>query len=184
MKEKNIKVAKIVLKTIAVAGLLSVVMVAPNALQVLKMFNPGLKNNTRRTYYFLNVVDKLLSKGFIRFIRKKKTCYLALTGSGEKELARYMFFEKHIEIPKRWDGKFRLVIFDIQETNRNLREGFRKWLKQLGFIRLQHSVWVYPYECQEIVLMIKTHFGIGKRILYITADYVENNQWLKEKFNL
>lgn len=44
-----------------------------------------------------------------------------------------------------WDGLWRLVLFDIAEENRVLRNLLRRKLKSLGFIMFQKSVWVTPF---------------------------------------
>lgn len=43
---------------------------------------------------------------------------------------------------KEWDGIWRVVIFDIPEQKRVLRNLFRRNLKKWGFQPLQKSVWV------------------------------------------
>jgi len=93
---------------------------------------------------------------------------------------------KHITLatPRRWDKKYRIIIFDIKETRRGARDTLRIWLTQLGFIQLQRSVWVYPYECQEVVTLLKAHIHIGKDVLYLTADFIENDRWLRKAFDL
>lgn len=41
-----------------------------------------------------------------------------------------------------WDGKWRIVIFDIPEEKRIIRNLFRRNLKKWGFKHLQKSVWM------------------------------------------
>ena len=60
----------------------------------------------------------------------------------------------------------------------------RKELVRLGFLKLQNSVWVYPYECDDIITMFKAHFKIGKDVLYMTVEKIENDKWLKKEFEL
>jgi len=107
-----------------------------------------------------------------------------LTDKGQKELLRYQLQDKKIVKPKRWDKKWRVVIFDIEERARNLREGLRNELNNLGFVKVQGSVWVYPYECAEVVALIKTYFAIEEDVLFMTVDQMENDEWLKEEFGL
>ena len=56
--------------------------------------------------------------------------------------------------------------------------------RQAGLLRLQDSVWVYPYDCEDIVTLLKTDFGIGKHLLYLIVDELENDKNLREDFNL
>lgn len=46
------------------------------------------------------------------------------------------------EEKKEWDGKWRIVVFDIPEQKRLIRNLFRRNLKKWGFKSLQKSVWV------------------------------------------
>ena len=42
----------------------------------------------------------------------------------------------------KWDGVWRVVIFDIPEENKRVRYVLRETLKILGFRPLQKSVWI------------------------------------------
>lgn len=59
------------------------------------------------------------------------------------------FFNEKISLKKlskkKWDGFWRLVIFDIKETNKSTRDLLRKKLKQLGFVMWQESVYITPH---------------------------------------
>ena len=92
--------------------------------------------------------------------------------------------EAGIKKPKHWDGKWRIVIYDLKERKRGLRDKLRNTLASFGFIRLQHSVWIYPYDCEDLIMLIKADFKIGKDILYLIVEKVENDIWLKRSFGL
>lgn len=108
----------------------------------------------------------------------------ALTPKGKEELLKYQLKKSPIKKPKKWDKKYRVIIFDIKEWKRNTRNQLRKQLIDLGFIRLQNSVWVYPHDCQELIILLKSYFHLGKEVLYMTADSIENDKWLKKEFGL
>jgi len=175
-------VGKLVLKAVAVAGVLAVVMVAPNCAQLLKY---ALPRKSRRWYYINTVVQRCIDRGLLEKKEQKGVgTVVRLTAKGKNLLAQYELGSRVIQKPKKWDKKYRIIIFDIKEKRRTTRDALRIWLTRLGFIRLQQSVWVHPYECQEIITLLKAHFHIGKEILYITADSIENDRWLKESFDL
>jgi len=85
---------------------------------------------------------------------------------------------------RRWDKKWRMLIFDIREERKNIREKVRRTLISLGFYRLQDSVWVYPYDCEDLVVLLKADFKIGKDLLYIISDEIENDEFLRKAFHL
>ncbi|MBU2633031.1 hypothetical protein KJ751_00790 [Patescibacteria group bacterium] len=183
-KETKILVGKIILGTIASAGLLAVAAVAPNALKAVDLFYPKEKRKYHRGSYVKKSITKLKDRGLIKFERQDGVAFVRLTKKGQKKLLGYQLREKIIKKPKRWDKKWRVVIFDIKEQSRNLREGLRKEIINLGFVKLQNSVRVYPYECEEVVGLIKTYFQIGKDVLYMTVEKIENDKWLREEFDL
>jgi phenylacetic acid degradation operon negative regulatory protein len=45
---------------------------------------------------------------------------------------------------RRWDGRWRLVVFDVPEEHRVARDKLRDYLHSRGFGYLQNSVWVTP----------------------------------------
>lgn len=183
-KEKKIKVAIIILKIIATAGLLSITIAAPNALQALDVFYRKDKRKYNKKSYIKRSITRLEEKGLIEFVSKNGKKFIRLTQKGKYKLLKYQMGELKIKKPRKWDKKWRIIIFDIKETRKNIRNIVRRELVNLGFIRLQNSVWVFPYECEEIIIMLKSNFKIGKDVLYITAENIENDKWLKKEFNL
>lgn len=45
---------------------------------------------------------------------------------------------------RRWDGRWRLVLFDVPEARRTMRNKLRLYLQDRGFGYLQNSVWITP----------------------------------------
>jgi len=182
--DKKINIGKIILTTIGIAGFVSVALLAPNTLQAFER----LFSSRRRKYHLPSYVEKrithLAHQGMIVFVKKNGRNYVRLTEKGRRALLRYQLGDMHISQPKRWDGKWRAVIFDIKEDRRGLRNELRRELANLGFLRLQHSVWVYPHDCEEIIILLKSYFQTGKDLLYMTIEEIENDKWLKKEFGL
>jgi phenylacetic acid degradation operon negative regulatory protein len=70
-----------------------------------------------------------------------------VTDAGLKRINSYLFENIKIQKPKKWDGLWRVIIFDIPEHLRPRRDRFRRKLKELGFVDIQKSVFCYPHEC-------------------------------------
>ena len=83
---------------------------------------------------------------------------------------------------KDWDGKWRVVIFDIPEERKSIRNQIRKALVSVGFMRLQDSVWVYPYDCEDFITLLKADFKIGKEVLYMIVEELEYDKPVKSYF--
>ena len=180
----NINYQKIILNTIATVGLIGVAVVAPNALQVVKQFSPNKKKWVNEKYYLNETVKKLLKKGLIKKIRKGNSEFIEITKDGKEMFAKYELGDLEIKKPKKWDKKWRVVIFDVEEKKRNLRSLLRSNLERIGFRKLQNSVWVFPYECEELIYLLKTNFFVDSDVLYMEVNRIENEKWLKEIFGL
>jgi DNA-binding transcriptional regulator PaaX len=174
-------IQKIVLGTIAAAGLLSVALVAPNALHALKLFglDKKLVRNKKRS---INISrERLLNAGLIKY---KKDGYLCLTDKGEKKLVELEKRKYILPKPRKWDKKWRVLIFDIKEERKALRDKVRATLVAVGFVHLQDSVWVYPYDCEDLITLMKVDFEIGNDLLYLIVEKMENDLALKKDFGL
>ena len=86
--------------------------------------------------------------------------------------------------PTHWDGKWRVVIYDIKEDRKRMRRELREALMHFDFVLIQKSVWVYPYPCESLLATIKADFKIGKEVLYMVVDTLENDKWLRSHFHL
>ena len=57
-------------------------------------------------------------------------------------------------------------------------------LRAIGFYKLQASVWVYPYDCEDLIVLLKKDFLLGKEVAYILAEEIEGEWILKKHFGL
>lgn len=82
-------------------------------------------------------LKRLREKGFIENDHvDEQGLIIKLTNEG-----RTVMLLEGVE-PTRWDGKWRIVVFDIPEQKRIIRNLFRRNLKKWGFKHLQKSVWI------------------------------------------
>ena len=52
----------------------------------------------------------------------------------------------------------------------------------IGFMRLQDSVWIYPYDCEDLIALFKADSKIGKDILYMIVEALEYDEPVKSYF--
>lgn len=177
------QIERVVLSALAVAGVGLVAVAAPNVLQLLKKVDPDwiIKRNPKQR--IRETVYRLKKKGFVGFEHKNGRTYLRIKDKGRARLRSLISFGP-LPRPKRWDGKWRLVIFDIPEKRHVLRARARGIVAGFGFVHLQDSVWAYPYDCEEAVALLKAELRIGMDLLYIIADAIENDTPLRKQFGL
>jgi len=181
IKRENIQ--KAILTGIATVGLLSVAILAPNALQALKFFGIEPKNKWQK-YNINHSIKRLKDHGLICFETTSRGTFARLTQKGEEKLRKFRLLGYKLKKPKKWDRKWRMLIFDIKEKRKRTRDKIRFTLKRIGFLRLQDSVWVYPYDCEDLVTLMKADFKIGRDLLYLIVDTIEGDGKIKKYFKL
>lgn len=179
MTEK-IDFKKVILMTIATAGILTIAVLALNALQFLKPFLKQKKKYNLK-YYLNQKAQKMIQDGLLKIETENGQQFISLTNKGERKLLYYKIIEKK---KQKWDGKWRVVIFDVWENARYKRNIFRMEIKDFGFIQLQRSVWIYPYECAEFIELLKTDLSFGKNIRYMIVEKLDHDKNLRKNFDI
>jgi CRISPR-associated endonuclease Cas2 len=111
--------------------------------------------------------------------------YARITREGQRALA--IETEKSSVRAKRkgnWDKRYRMVIFDIPERKRRTRALLRETMREAGFLCIQRSVWIYPFDCEELIVLLKANLHIGKDVLYTIVEKIENDAWIRKHFGL
>ena len=131
-------------------------------------------------YYF----SKLRKQKLIEVKEEDDFCKLVLTENGQKIFLRFNYEELKIKEPRIWDGNFRVIVFDIPEKMRNARNSLREKMKELGCVKFNDSVWVYPYPCQREIDFIANYWKVGKYVHFILAKDITKRDQLEKVFSL
>lgn len=169
---------KLLLTTVSTAGIISVGLLAPGVLGAMKKL--GVLPGPRQTDSIRDARNRLIRNGLLVWEGKK----LRLTDKGCKQLNSWALQDYQIQKPKKWDERWRVLIFDIPERRKGLRDKVRRTLAAVGFEHLQDSVWIYPYDCEELVTLLKADFKIGKDMLYMIVDTLEYDDRIRTRFGL
>jgi len=167
----------------AIGGVVLVAAMMPNAAQLLR-YMPGYRKGSRFNFQAKTALGRLFSKGLITFEERDGKKYARITESGEQLLELASMRDKKSEKPRRWDGRWRVVLFDIPERRRGVRNRLRIFMQEFGFVRLQDSVWIYPYDCEDLIALAKANFRIGVDALYMIVERLERDKYLREHFEL
>lgn len=175
---------RLLLGALVVGGTMTVAAVVPKVLSLLKRehLDAVLPQDPRQR--LRETATRLVRKGWITFEGKNRHKQMQITERGTREVSRVNLGVYSIRKPLRWDERWRIVIFDIPEKRRGDRVRIRNLLVQLGFYRLQDSVWVHPYDCEEIIVLIKAEYRLGNAVLYLVADVIEFEKPIRRHFNL
>jgi len=173
---------KALLAAVLVGGVMLVAATIPNAARLLKYF-PGYKKGAKFNYQTKTALGRLAAKGLIVFVEEDGKRHARITEKGERMLQ--METEKIAIAKKRkWDRRWRIVIFDIPERRKSVRVSLRRFMGEYGFVRLQDSVWIYPYDCEDLIALAKANFRIGADVLYMIVERLEHDTHLREHFAL
>lgn len=120
-----------------------------------------------RRHNFRQVVLRLFKTGYLERVVKNGELYLRLTSVGKKKLIRDFPLRRFQR--QRWDGKWRIVIFDIEERVRTKRNQLRAKLSKLGFGMIQESVWITPLDIGEDLREFLEAVGLKNETFVLTA---------------
>ncbi len=112
------------------------------------------------------------------------TTTLVLNENGKKKILQFDIEKLEIKKPVKWDGKWWVVMFDVPEKFRKLRDSLRLHFRKIGLIELQKSVFVYPYPCYKEIEFILEFYNAKKYVRFVLAEKIDNELHLRKKFNL
>ena len=130
---------------------------------------------------FRKGIHNLKRSGYVKLTKNKSFKFTKKGGSWyKKNVYRYSPFRE-----AKWDGKWRVVLFDIPEKFHKKREVFRYRLKNLGFYQLQKSVMALPFECKNDIAEICSRLGIVQYVDMFVAESIGSKEGeLKKTFGL
>lgn len=192
-EEENVRryaPVKSVLSLVGAAGVVALGFLSPGGALVAKsIFDEKKKREfeswKRYNPYFLKrTIARLEQQKYVEIKESKGVKVLVLTQAGRRRILKYALDQLNVAKPKRWDGRWRMVLYDVKEPQKELRDIFRSALHNLGFYKLQESVWLYPYPCEEQITFLREYYGVGNEVLYIVANRLEDDAPYRTYFGL
>jgi DNA-binding transcriptional regulator PaaX len=162
--------------------------IVPGIVRAIRNLNFSHKKDIFSEKQIKNAFNHLKRKKLIEIMNYKGAeVKVRLTNRGKERVRNFSVDTLFIPQPKVWDGKWRILIFDIPTRPKlyNLaREALRKKVKDLGFYQIQKSVWAYPYECEDELLFVAEIFEVQKYIEILTVEKMLHIDDLKKQFKL
>ncbi len=136
------------------------------------------KYPTRQPRQIAHTIGRLKRSGLIVLGNNRVT----LTAQGRA-------ITKHFQAPKslvqpEWDGYWRIVIWDVPERQRAVRDTIRLQLKHLGFVGIQKSVWVSPWPCRAVLDELRERLNLNPGLLMFETTELEGQDQLRHWFHL
>lgn len=179
--------AKFLLMTLAMGGIVFAGALVPGLLSATN----ELKSNRKHKYtkkQIRNAAYNLKRRKLIKIIKDNDgKVTVELTNSGKKRIKDVVFEDLKIQKPKKWDKKWRVLIFDIPTKPKiynRARNALREKVKEMGFFQLQKSVWIYPYECEDEILLVAEIYNVQRFVEILTIEKLLYKDSLLSHFKL
>ena len=179
-KYKRNEIAKILLEILLTVGFISIALAAPNAVQLFRYFH---SRNARERERIKQSLAQLRKRGFIKQ-EDNLDGYFVLTAKGKARAMRYKIEDLKIARQKKWDKKWRIVMFDVPEEKKRARQAINFALKKIGCVHYQKSVFITPFPCEKEVDFVGDAFDVREHIRIVTAERVEGSPAFEGKFGI
>jgi hypothetical protein len=174
--------AKIILTLTVIGGILTVAAIAPN------VFGAVGQSMRRKCFFnkknFNKAKHYLKRQNYIKIYESDETFKIELTDKGLIRAFQITFDGLKIPVAEKWDGFWRIVIFDIPNRHKWAREGFREKLREMGFYLLQESVFIIPFPCEKQIQFLVSMFNLSSYVRLIKAQDFNPDSDVKQYFNL
>lgn len=134
----------------------------------------------QRKIYLKQSLKRLRSRGFL----KEKDKNLVPTRKGLIFFHKQKLLSDYQKQPQKWDGKWRLISFDVPVREEAKRQQLRNFLKEFNFFQLHKSVWVSPYKLAEEFWKLLIDYELDKYCKMMTVEIIEGGEELKKRFHL
>lgn len=142
--------------------------------QLGKLTENELRQGINYLYKLRYIDEKQYKKGFFKIV---------VTEKGRLKALNYKL--SNIKTKKgRWDGKWRMVAFDIPEKFKISRDILCRRLKEFGFCELQKSVLITPYNCEKEIVELVDFFKLKKYVRFGVLESLDNSQYFEKIFKL
>src|SRR3989344_7226242 len=182
-KKPKSEITKDVFRWLMISGAVAIAATSPyfvsNLLSARKKLSKYPKQKIQNTFY------KFKKQGLINIRQENHQIYISLTNEGRKKAGWLQIDCLKIAKPKRWDKKWRIVMFDIAQAKKLSREAFRGNLKEMGFRLFQKSIWIYPFDCEAEIELLRNFFNLtDKELRLIIAENIGDDREWGELFKL
>lgn len=131
-------------------------------------------------------ISRMNKQGWVQSEKVGNKSYYSLTQRGQNRIdeAGKRIFKL---MPENWDGKWRILMYNIPEDIRHVRDELRKELVWSGFGSMSNSMWISPNDLQSQVNNLIEKYDIENYVDFFIAEYKgphQNLQLVEKSWNL
>lgn len=144
--------------------------------------------NKYSKYYNLPILKKTLkrlqSQKMIIVKESAEKQIIELTEKGRTRILSYAVGEFDVRKQDKWDGKWRIIMYDVPDKKKGSRDVLRSTLQRLGFLKLQESVYLFPYPCGEEIEFLRTYYHLNDDVTMLVTSKIEHDGAYRQYFGI
>lgn len=175
------ELALLILKGLAVGGLIVACVALPGLGQILTFFKTDNAHDRHRLRQSIKGLEK---QKLVRRYKHKGKEVIEITEKGKLRVLKYEIEHLTIKRLKKWDGIWRVAIFDIEEKKKLARREISIRLKAMGMICIQRSTFISPFLCKDEIDFLGEYFNVRDDIIFMEVHYLDGEKKLKRHFKL
>ena len=135
------------------------------------------------TWRLKQVLKRMHQQKLVDIVEQNDGYLVKISDNGRKKLLKFNLDEMELK-NKKWDGNWRIIIYDIYTSKKQEAELFRKTLKRLKFLKLQRSVYLTPFRCYDEIEYLRQVCEVDREVLILTVSGLENERAYREYFDI
>lgn len=184
--ERKYASTKTVLKLVGAGMFLVASLAVPNLPRALKPFLSHKKSYEAwkrfNIPYLKRTLKRLEKQKLVEMSEEGGTQIVKITDRGKRKILTFAIDGLKIERPQTWDGRWRMVSYDIPKREDHLRKRFREYLHAWGFYPFHESLFLHAYPCENQIEFLREFLGIGGYVRIIHVARIENDKAFREFF--
>ena len=134
--------------------------------------------------YLKRTLERLEKQKLVEIKEGEKYQTIEITQRGKRRILKFALEALSVEKPGNWDGKWRLVSYDIPSKYKNMGELFSSYLKTWNFYPFHKSLFIHAYPCEKQIEYLREYLGLGKFVRLFRVDGLENDSEFREFFGV
>ena len=131
--------------------------------------------STKAKYAITRTLKNLSDKGEVASHDTEHSSFLRLTDRGRQRVRTMKLDSDSFPIPTTWDGKWRIIILNLPEEQKEQRNALRYLLKKANFVSAKNSVWISPYPFEHFFENMKKDMGLTGEMMIMVSDELDDD---------
>ena len=129
------------------------------------------------------VLKRMQNSKYVEIVTQRGVPVVKITDKGKEKLLKYDLQNLQLDQSK-WDGRWRLIIYDVGKDKKRQVDTFRRTLNNLKVLRLQRSVYLTPFKCEDEIEYLKQVFDLDEEVQVLLIRSLDNESTYKKYFGL